>query len=567
MGEPPFDSSGRRGGRVHTPHVLLLVALTLLALLPFAGKAFHIDDPLFVWTAKRIHAAPLDPYGFTVNWYGTPMRMADVTKNPPLASYVLAAVAAVTGFHEVPLHVAFLIPALAVILFTYFLGMRFTGKPLLAALFVLATPVFLVSSTSVMCDVWMLALWLATIWLWVTGLDTGSSVRLLLAALVASLALLMKYFGIALVPLLLAYTWRRKGGPIAAWPLLIPIVIAAAYHLGTQTIYGRGLLLDAFSYSTEARSTLGFETKRFTGLAFTGGCVGAALLMSLLGSRPRTIALWLVLGAAGTGLLILGADVGELPLGRPNATSRLLAVHVAILSVMGVGTLSLVGADLVKRRDADSLLLALWITGTFAFAAVLNWSTNGRSILPMVPAVGLLIARRLDVTRARPNAVRQRVAFAVLGVAALVAWWVAWADAQHANGARQAARAIRERTAAATGRLLFEGHWGFQYYLEQLGGIAFDRNEPLHPGDILVLPEFNTNVTTEPQPWMRLVELVEIPSRARVALNRIDRRAGFYSDAYGPSPYVFGPVPPDRYRVYEVFNPSVEQPEMAPKTP
>src|SRR5687768_2605819 len=102
MGEPPFDSARGRG-RARAPHVLLLVALTLLALLPFAGKAFHIDDPLFVWTAKQIHEKPLDPYGFTVNWYGVPMRMADVTKNPPLASYAIAAVAAFAGFREVPL--------------------------------------------------------------------------------------------------------------------------------------------------------------------------------------------------------------------------------------------------------------------------------------------------------------------------------------------------------------------------------------------------------------------------------------------------------------------------------
>jgi hypothetical protein len=80
-----------------------------------------------------------------------------------------------------------------------------------------------------------------------------------------------------------------------------------------------------------------------------------------------------------------------------------------------------------------------------------------------------------------------------------------------------------------------------------------------------VLPEYNSNVTTEPQPWMRFVEAVEISSRARIALNRIDRGAGFYADAYGPSPYVFGPVPPDRYRVYEIFDPSVVQPGMTPK--
>ena len=566
MGEPQFDSSHRRGAR----HVLVLVALTLVALLPFAGKAFHIDDPLFVWTAKQIHAEPLDPYGCTVNWYGMPMRMADVTKNPPLASYAIAAVAAITGFGEVPLHHAFLIPALAVVLLTYHLGLRLTRQPLLAAILVLTTPVFLVSSTSVMCDVWMLALWLSAVWLWVSGLDSGSRSELLLGAAAAALCALMKYFGLALVPLLLAYTWRRKGSLAPAWPLLVPIGVAAAYHLATRAIYGRGLLLDAFSYSTGARSLLGSATTPITGLAFTGGCIGAALLIALVACRRWVAIAWIALAAA--------VSISTAILGIPGASAMErrdppeLAIHFGLFATMGLAVLALAVSDLRRRRDADSLLLALWVGGTFLFAAVLNWSTNGRSILPMIPAVALLVARSLESVRAAATSATHarrpdRLRIAILTFAGVLALWIASSDAQHANGARHAAHLIRERAQGAPGRLLFEGHWGFQYYLEELGGIAFDRKAPLHPGDLLVLPEDNTNVDTEPQPWMRLRDVVEVPAGSGVALNRIDRGAGFYADAYGPSPYVFGPVPPDRYRVYEIFDPSLVEPEVTPKAP
>jgi hypothetical protein len=53
-----------------------LLALTLLCLLPFVGKAFHIDDTLFVWAAKHITKKPLDPYGFSVVWYKTEQPMS-----------------------------------------------------------------------------------------------------------------------------------------------------------------------------------------------------------------------------------------------------------------------------------------------------------------------------------------------------------------------------------------------------------------------------------------------------------------------------------------------------------
>jgi hypothetical protein len=33
---------------------LLLAAITIATLLPFVNKAFHVDDPLFIWMAQQI---------------------------------------------------------------------------------------------------------------------------------------------------------------------------------------------------------------------------------------------------------------------------------------------------------------------------------------------------------------------------------------------------------------------------------------------------------------------------------------------------------------------------------
>ncbi|HEX9286350.1 MAG TPA: hypothetical protein VF999_03675, partial [Thermoanaerobaculia bacterium] len=48
---------------------LLLAVLTALFLLPFVGKAFHVDDTLFLKAARQIREHPFDFYGFSVNWY------------------------------------------------------------------------------------------------------------------------------------------------------------------------------------------------------------------------------------------------------------------------------------------------------------------------------------------------------------------------------------------------------------------------------------------------------------------------------------------------------------------
>jgi len=51
--------------------LLILVSVTIISLVPFASKAFNIDEPLFIWVAKHIQSRPLDFYGFKINWYGS----------------------------------------------------------------------------------------------------------------------------------------------------------------------------------------------------------------------------------------------------------------------------------------------------------------------------------------------------------------------------------------------------------------------------------------------------------------------------------------------------------------
>src|SRR5438105_3310632 len=96
----PTDPARRRAER------LALGAATLACLLPWAGKPFHIDDPLFVWAARHIAAHPLDPYGFDVLWDDTHVHMADLTQNPPGACYWLALIGSLFGWGEVQLHMA-----------------------------------------------------------------------------------------------------------------------------------------------------------------------------------------------------------------------------------------------------------------------------------------------------------------------------------------------------------------------------------------------------------------------------------------------------------------------------
>src|SRR5438477_9023337 len=162
----------RRWLASHPSWTLGLIVLATLS--PFLGKPFNMDDPLFIWAARHIQKHPGNPYGFDVNWFGTVAPMWEATKNPPLACYYLAAAGSVLGWGEIALHVSLLLPALGAALGTYRLARHFCRQPLLATLVAVFTPVFLVSSTTVMCDVLLLALWVWAVVFWVEGMQQGN---------------------------------------------------------------------------------------------------------------------------------------------------------------------------------------------------------------------------------------------------------------------------------------------------------------------------------------------------------------------------------------------------------
>src|SRR5438045_9769723 len=176
-----------------TRDAFLAIAAAVAALAPFLNKAFHIDDPLFLWMAQQISQHPADPYGFSVNWYVSAKPMFSIMQNPPLNAYYMALAAKFLGWTEPAMHGAFLVPAVAAVLGTFFLAQRLSGSPLLGALLTIFTPVFLVSATTVMCDVWLLALWVSSVHCCARVFEERHSYwLLLLASLLAAPAELTK---------------------------------------------------------------------------------------------------------------------------------------------------------------------------------------------------------------------------------------------------------------------------------------------------------------------------------------------------------------------------------------
>jgi 4-amino-4-deoxy-L-arabinose transferase-like glycosyltransferase len=543
----------------------LLALIIATALAPFVNKAFYVDDPLFIWMAQQIVRHPFDPYGFDLNWSSFTQPMSAVMQNPPLCSYYIATIGSIFGWSEISLHVAFLFWATMSILGTFALAQRFCGlegrarsspssqgprppdkranaAPFQAALLTLFTPIFLVSATTVMCDVMMLALWIWALEFWLAGLERKRWSRFLISVALISAAVLTKYFGIVLVPLLAAYTLLRDRRLVIYLPfLLIPFAVVSNYEWITEERYGQGLFSAAMTVSSTISSATrpSHVVQLLIGLAFAGGC----LLTATFFTPPRRRRILL------TSLVIFGVFVVAFKYLIVSwvyleGSEGVVCLEGAVFATVGVGILALASANSVARRNADALFLLLWVFGTMAFAVWLNAGrSTARTFLPMTPAVTILTIARFEQCQ-----MRSQLKYFFFIAAAALSLSIAAADYCQAQSARAAARLCQQRYGAERNRVRFLGHGGFQYYMEQWGATPFDRKNPeLLPGDILISSLSDLDLAQVLGHKPVTIDEMTFSAFPFIATSRIGTGASFYSSFGGPLPWVINKVPPERY--------------------
>jgi 4-amino-4-deoxy-L-arabinose transferase-like glycosyltransferase/tetratricopeptide (TPR) repeat protein len=543
-------------------HPFVVIGFILVACLgPFVNKAIHTDDVLFVWAAEWIQKHPADFFGCQVNWWFSAIPMWVANYNPPLMSYFLAGVASLFGWHEIVLHLACLAVAFSAAVGIYSLAQMWCERPLLATLIAMVTPAFLVSSTTLMCDVMMLNFWIWALVLWdrALGKEQGRW-QFIGAGVLAGLAVLTKYSAITLLPLLpiLSILRTRKLG----WWLMglaVPVLMLAGYELITARMYGRGLFFAAVHYAQTSHVGFpgGWKASGIVGLAFAGGSLLPLLFFAPFLWRPKTLlAGGVVIFGILLGLFYKGSNLGLIqPWVNPELMNhRDFALQVMLLTAGGLHLLLLVVAETWRRRDINSVTLALWIISGLLFATVLNWTVTARSFLPIVPAAAILLVRRLETCRG--NIMTDGRLLWPLIPAAAIALGIAATDYQLANLARTAAAQIAAKYKSASHTVWFEGHGAFQYYMEKFGGLPIDFERSfLQPGDTVVVPWIGSRVPL-PTGSVGWIEDLEFSPFSWINLMGSSKSgaAGFYGANLGPVPFNIGKLPPQDFCVVKVFS-------------
>jgi hypothetical protein len=102
------------------------------------------------------------------------------------------------------------------------------------------------------------------------------------------------------------------------------------------------------------------------------------------------------------------------------------------------------------------------------------------------------------------------------------------------------------------GTLWYQGHWGFQYYMDKNGGTSYDvKLSSVRPGDKMVVPENNTNHFPEIIEKGSPLQVMEYTAARFLTTMNYNAGAGYYSSSFGPLPYLIDRVPAERYHVLE----------------
>jgi len=103
--------------------------------------------------------------------------------------------------------------------------------------------------------------------------------------------------------------------------------------------------------------------------------------------------------------------------------------------------------------------------------------------------------------------------------------------------------------------LWFQGHCGFEYYMEKSGARPVDfLLTTLVPGQIFILPSNNSNLIAPAQDDVELLETIEFNVCPWVTTVNAATGAGFYG-AGGWLPFFWGSIPPEKYFVFRVVQP------------
>lgn len=522
-------------------------------------KAVHIDDTAHLEIAQAFLADPLHAMSATVNW-SKGVGPVHYLNQPHLFFYALALTMSLPGPGLLWSHLLVAgCVALGLCFFQRLLrraGLSDTQGALCSVLLFLG-PAFL-PGQNLMTDVPLLAAWLAFFWALLDARLSAQGKGLWWAALCCSVACLIKYTSVALIPVLLTEIWLSKR---RAWHVLsVPLAVLGAWSAFNWYDYGGVHILGRKVESAELGVWVGLAAMggRAVIWVLTLGAIAPFTLMFFPRAARRFGVKRPLLGVALlVGLFAPAAQfVPTLGVKEFLPESWLHSCLRPLFFCNGVLVLMLAGSAYGCLRSSSALpeprraLLGVsssWIICSVGFVVGLSPFIAVRHVLLTLPALIVLLVQDEDQERSAPAFAWGLAWTVLLGVGTAMADW------RYADVYRTESVALKQSLAGER-RVLFIGHWGMQWYAKQAG---FEHYIPevtqLNAGDLLVRPRVvdQPKIAASDQGRLKLEQTQVVPAGPRDLLRTVTPVGGFYSVWQG-LPWTVTTAPLEAFEILRV---------------
>lgn len=448
---------------------------------------------------------------------------------------------------------------------------------ILAAALTILSPAYFVSATHLASDIPAMFFFVWTLVLFIQSVDQRRRGVLILSGLVLGLALWTRYSTASLMPLLLLYGILQGAGlRYAMTTIAVGLAVLSIWFVQNLIVYGNihPLLVTALPGPTVMSTLLQVPAT----VSILGGTAGFAPFLAFVAWRRSGRNPVYVLAAGGLTLVSLAmmAFVRGPSYGATNLALLAGFLLVGWLSLLAVARGGVAALALMFRRGLSSLranraladegFLAGWLFLILGSTALALPMANARYLIPIIPALLLLLLRRMENGTVEIAVSRKGMAVGIVA-SAILSLALAQVDLEAARSFPSFVKEIKD-TYASEGRAIYYdgGRGSLDHYMRvfEAGRYLTRDDAGPRPGDIVVRTNLPVPMEIHPSVNDGLHLRKRLSKEGLIPLRLFHHRAGagFYAHQWGLAPYVISTEPLEWVDVYEVHEVMVSQREL-----
>jgi hypothetical protein len=521
--------------------LLFLIFFTLILIIPFINKPFHIDAPAFISPYKTIFKTPLNPYGFSELFQGIEADFFENMPHPPFISYLVSlAIYFSGGVSEIIIHTFFFIFPFIAVISMYLISKTTTENPLIPTILILITPAFLVESSQVTSDMPFLALLLFSIATYIYGIKYKNKYLLALSIISSNFLIITRYIGLLIIPLLFLYSLLEKVSIQKTIKMLSFTIVLLLFWSILNLITHRELhIFKIIKNDSVLPLWMGFNyygwVNNFIGvISHLSGSTMFLFLIPFL--RPATKRYIYILIASFLFAVIISVSY---------ISSYEMQYKLLFVIFFGSGIYLFLLAVIKAKKQ---IFLLAWLLIIFFINIFILPFGCARYNLPLLPPLILLLFNQMEEIGNLNSLRRLKI---VIPIIVFISILISIADYQFASYYKNISKKIADYIPEF--RKWNLSSWELDYYLTEKNILPIDYSM-IKENDLIIYSKNTTFYPLRPDILNRSVLLREYPQTNRLPIRILDKssHAGFYSTGWGFLPISFSNGEIERITVLQV---------------